>query len=146
MSREERTELERELAEARTKLEKIEERLEEIESETEWDTDDDQFIDLYHDSLRESLECALSGVDLGWWEYILIGGIEAGELVKDRAPTDYRCGAVDYADSLMKGGWAPDWVRELESERDDLICDKDSLESDIEDLEAEIEELEMDDD
>jgi predicted RNase H-like nuclease (RuvC/YqgF family) len=137
-----RAELQAVIEDLELKLERARARVEELEQDVDWDVEDEEFIAAYHEMLRESLECTLRGVDLGHWEYVLIGGQDAGELMKERAPVDYRCGAVDYQDSLEKDGWKPRRVEDLEEELEDLKAEIESMEEDLQSLEEELEELE----
>lgn len=97
------------------------------QEQIELDPDDyeDQFDDMLDESIPE--------IEIGCLTY------SPSRVLKNVDSVAYRCGLVDYIDSLDVED--SDEYRELQEEIDQLKSDIEDLESEIEDLESEIEDL-----
>ena len=115
--------IESKLSDLRLQVSDLESQQEQIELDP--DKYEDQFDDMLNDSIPE--------IEIGCLTY------SPSHVLKNVDPTAYRCGLVDYIDSLDVED--SDEYKELQDEIDQLRYDIEDLESEIEDLESEIEDL-----
>lgn len=89
--------------------------------------------DDYEDQFDEFLDESTPEIEIGCLTYL------PSHVLKAVDPVAYRCGLIDFIDSLDVED--SDEYRELQEEIDQLQSDMEDLESEIEDLESEIEDL-----
>ena len=115
--------IESKLSALRLQVSDLEKQQEQIELDP--DNYEDQFDDMLDESIPE--------IEIGCLTYL------PSQVLKAVDPTAYRCGLIDYIDSLDVED--SDEYKELQEEIDQLKSDIEDLESEIEDLESEIEDL-----
>ena len=91
--------------------------------------DPDDVADQFDESLDESIQ----EIEIGCLTY------SPSHVLKKMDPTAYRCGLIDFIDSLDVED--SEQYKELQDEIDQLQSDIEDLENEIEDLESEIEDL-----
>lgn len=90
--------------------------------------------DNYEDQFDETLDNSIPEIEIGCLTY------SPSHVLKNVDPIAYRCGLIDFIDSLDVED--SDEYKALQSEIDDIQEEIDQLQSDIEDLENDIEDLE----
>lgn len=89
--------------------------------------------DNYEDQFDDMLDESIPEIKIGCFRY------SPSHVLKNVDPVAYRCGLIDFVDSLDVED--SDEYKALQEEIDDTQNEIDQLQSDIEDLESEIEDL-----
>lgn len=130
-----------ELEEVRNQIESLLRQQSEVQKQLDgWEVDPYDLEDMYCDMLDEVYgEVKICGMCYG----------KSSRLLRDHDPTAYRCGLLDYVDSLEKDGQAfkdhPAWqpYRDLEEQLEDLEDELSVAEEELDELEEQLE-LEQD--